>query len=247
MGKACIAVAFARRAWPVLAGFLLVVLAGCRCPRAVHTYEYLSDYSEMVAEYEPLVSLVRVPEQTDLSAYRGVVIGPIEVGEEWVESRPEAISYATFMRVVLRNELAKLERFQFVEFDSLSDDADETLAGALRIDGKITKFDMGSGFMRYMSYFLWFLQSGATDLQIEGRITEADTGDVLVEFADRRRHLGNTPYGPNPANFRHGFAMHVTAKQAATCLARFIDAACEGLPATSAPEPTRLAADTSEP
>ena len=101
-----------------------------------------------------------------------------------------------------------------------------------QVEGMITALDTGSGLMRYLSFFLWFLQSGATDFQIEGRITEAKSGRLVAEFVDRRRHLCNTPFGPNPHNFDDGYAMKITARATAECLAEFIQEGCESLPPT---------------
>jgi len=52
-----------------------------------------------------------------------------------------------------------------------------------------------------------------------------------MEFVDRRRHLGNTPFGPNPCTLNSDFVMKVTIKETATCFARLIDKAYMGLPA----------------
>ncbi len=101
-------------------------------------------------------------------------------------------------------------------------------SGVLRVDTTITRFYMGSGILRYFNYFLFFLPSGATDLQIEGRITRADTGALVCEFADRRRELGNTPWGPNPRNFHRNFAMTVTAAKTASAFAAFVNTVRSG-------------------
>lgn len=209
---------------------LVGVTGGCSYPKAVPTYEFVTAYDRMDDAYEPLLSLVYVARPTALSCYRGLIVGPVEVGEQWVESPAEARGYATFLRVVLRRELSALGKFDFVSLESDPETDGAPSAGALLVEGKITKFDTGSGTMRYFSYFLPFLQAGATDLQIEGRITEADTGRLVLEFVDRRRHLCNTPYGPNPSSFNDGFAMRVTARETARCLARFLEMGLEQMP-----------------
>jgi hypothetical protein len=225
----------------VLAAFLLAAQSGCSYPRPVRTYEYVADYDRMVDTYEPLLSLVYMPQPPALARYPGIIIGPVEVGGEGVRSRADAIGYATYFRIVLRNELAKLREFQFVELQLADRKTSRPFQGALLLQGKITRFDAGSGLMRYLSYFLFFLEGGATDFQLEGRITEADTGRLLVEFVDRRRDLCNTAFGPNPSNFSKGFAMNVTARKTAECLAKFVSMAHEGLQATVA-----RAADTAQ-
>jgi hypothetical protein len=204
---------------------------GCHYPQAVHTYEYVTDYERMSPAYDPDVSLVYVPQETSFRDCKGIIIGDVKVGSAWVDSPDQAKRYATFFRVVLRNELLKLKKFDFVSLDK--DEGGPTgdpQGRTLLLEGQITKFDMGSGLLRYLDYFLWFLQAGATDLQVEGRITEAATGKLLVEFVDRRRHLCNTPFGPNPRNFREGYAMKVTTAETAQCLARFIGGGWERLP-----------------
>jgi hypothetical protein len=221
-----------------LIGLLLPTAQGCHYPPAVHTYDYVTDYERMSDGCDPLLSLVYVPEPVSFKDCREVVIGDIGVGEAWVDSPDEAVGYATLFRVALRNKLARLGRFETVSLDKEdADPANKPPPGTILVEGKLTMFDMGSGFLRYVSYFLWFVQSGATDFQVEGRVRDAATGKLLVEFADRRRYLCNTPFGPNPHNFERGYAMKVTVADAAQCLARFIAAGRYGLPAVSAASP----------
>jgi hypothetical protein len=211
---------------------------GCHYPPAVHTYEYLTDYERMSAAYDPLLSLVYVPQATTFRSCPGIIIGDIGIGDAWVDSPEEALGYATFFRVVLRNELLKLGRVGFVSLDKDEGDLKgHAREGTLLVEGRITKFDMGSGLLRYLSYFLWFVEAGATDFQIEGRITDAATGKLVLEFVDRRRHLCNTPFGPNLHNFDKGYAMNVTTTESARCIAGFIDMGFGELPGVSAEVP----------
>lgn len=233
-----LAARIARRIAPVALVAAVLAAAGCHYPPALKTYEDVATYERMTDRYDPLLSLVYVPRSTRLEDYRGIIIGDFDVGRHWVEAPQEAKGYARFFRVVLRRELLKLDRFDFI---SLTKDAQAPGAGdlddALLVEGMITALDNGSGLMRYLSFFLWFLQSGATDFQIEGRITEAKSGRLVAEFVDRRRHLCNTPFGPNPHNFDDGYAMKITARATAECLAEFIQKGCESLPAADADTP----------
>jgi hypothetical protein len=212
--------------------FAALAAQGCQYPRAVHTYEYVTDYERMSAAYDPKVSLVYVPQETSFKDSKGIIVGDVKVGEAWVDSPDQAKRYAAFFRVVLRNELLKLKKFDLVSLDGSESGSKAPSPGTLLLEGEITKFDMGSGFLRYLDYFLWFMQAGATDLQVEGRITDAATGKLLVEFVDRRRHLCNTPFGPNPRNLHEGYGMRVTAAETALCLAKFIEMGWDKLPAT---------------
>jgi hypothetical protein len=159
----------------------------------------------------------------------------VGVGHELVTSPEEAQSYAIFFRLALQHALLEQGGFDFVSLDSdLLDVPEHQRDKALLFEGMVTKLDFGSGLKRYLSFFLWFLQSGATDFQIEGRITDAASGAVLAEFADRRRSLCNTPFGPNPKTLNPNYAMHQTAKSTADCLAAFIAMGFDGLPAAVA-------------
>jgi hypothetical protein len=222
-----------------LAAAAILVLPGCASPRAMKTYEYVATYERMSDCYEPLLSLVYVPRRIRLKDYRGIVIGDFRVGRHWIDAPEEAQGYAQFFRVALRRELIKRNRFQFVSMDT--DDPQISDGGGkkdvLLVEGMITGLNEGSGLMRYLSFFLWFLQSGATDFQVEGRITEASSGRLVAEFVDRRRHLCNTPFGPNPHTFDSKYAMNLTAHTTAECLADFIDKGCDGLPAADAYTP----------
>jgi hypothetical protein len=223
----------------VLAAAALLAASGCTYPRALRTYEYIATYERMSDCYEPLLSLVYVPRSTRLRDYRGVIIGDFGVGRHLVYAAEGADDYALWFGVSLRNELAKRNRFQFVSLDTEDPHVSGSAGakGVLRVDGMITALDEGSGLMRYLSFFMWFFQRGATDFQVEGRITEADSGKLVAEFVDRRRHFGNTPFGPNPHTFRDRYAMSITAHATAKCLAEFIDKGWERLPAVDANTP----------
>jgi len=209
------------RAGRFLTALLVLAALGCSTPKVIPSYECIIHYDRMADRYEPLVSLVYPAEPVDLSRYRAVIVGPVTLGRSWVKSRADAERYATFYRVSLLKALSALNVFDDVRFGE-AEPAGAPPTATLRIDTMITRFDMGSGILRYASFFLFFLQGSATDFQIEGRITDAGTGQTLVEFVDRRRHLGNTPWGPSPRNFKRNFAMTVTAHETAQAFAAFV-------------------------
>lgn len=216
----------------------IAVLGGCHPPKAVPSYEFITRYDRMSEEHDPLVSLVYVPEARRLGEYDGVVIGDVGVGETWVESKEEASGYARLFRIVLQKELRKLDRFGFVTLDAESYYASPEHGPALLMEGLITRFDTGSGWKRYFSYYLWFLQSGATDFQIEGRLVDAESGELVMEFVDRRRGIYNTAFGPYHRTFQDKFAMCLTARDTAQCLAAFMGEGYEGIPAIAAADAT---------
>ena len=209
---------------PILAAAVLAQL-GCAYPKAIHTYEFLTDYDRMTDRFDPLLSLVYMPEGAQFARYEGLIIGQIAVGENWVEEQEKARQYATYFRCLLQKRVIDTQKFD--PYYPVSTRASPRL---MRLQAKITRFDMGCGWKRWASFSLPFFQGGASDIQVEGRMTDSTTGRVLLEFADRRRHLGNTPWGPTPKTFNSDFVMKLTLDQTAACLAKFVEDAYQGLP-----------------
>jgi len=211
---------------PVLA-LVLLLAGGCAYPKPVPTYEMVVEYDRMTDRFDPLVSLVYAPDVSAIARYRNFIVGEVEPGMNWPGGSRQVERYAAFFRHVLQQELLRTRRFTFVSLDPQA----RFLTPALVLRAKITRFSMGSGVLRYLSGLLFVLQPlGATDFQIEGRISDARTGAVLLEFVDRRRHLGNTNWGPNPRTLRNDFVMKITVSQTARCLAKFIASVHAGLP-----------------
>jgi hypothetical protein len=208
----------------VLAAAVLTQV-GCAYPKATHTYEFLTDYDRMTDRFDPLLSLVYMPEGAALSPYEGLIIGQIAVGENWVEEQEKARQYAMYFRCLLQKRVLDTQKFD--PYYPVSARASPRL---MRLQAKITRFDMGCGWKRWLSFALPFFQGGASDIQVEGRMTDSATGRLLLEFVDRRRHLANTPWGPNPKTLNSDFVMKLTLDQTAACLAKFIEDAYQGLP-----------------
>ncbi len=191
------------------------LLPGCRHPSVVPTYEYHHRYESMSDQYDPPVSLVLLKPGADLGSYTDIVVGEFTTGREWVRDAEMASQYAgIFFRKVLARELVESGHF-YVLFGP------EYRAGypTAVIEGKITVFDTGSGLGRFLSPYLFFLQSAATDLQVEGRLRDAQSGDIVLEFADRRRFLGRTPWGPTFQTLNDDWAMKQTCMLTAGALA----------------------------
>ena len=213
----------------------LVLMLGCSYPKAIDTYEFLDQYDHMTDRFDPVISLVYLDPAADISRYRNFIVGNVAVGRHWVEDQKAAQSYATLFRNLMARELVEANRFDYV----ILDPSFRHRSPMLRMEAMVTIFDTGSGVCRFFSYFLFPLQKpGATDLQIEGRLYDTATGEVVMEFVDRRRHLGNTPWGPTPATFRDEFVMKQTVLETARALALFISRAHEGtLPQPDEPSP----------
>lgn len=224
---------------------LILAAAGCKSPKVIRTYEYLINYDRMTRDYDPLASLVYMPTKGILGEYDALVIDEFSVGEQWVRDPERARAYGTQLRTLLANSLTSRCAFPEVLLSDEPGLLPRDGARALRMSGKITVFSMGSGWRRYFSYWYVFLQGGATDFQIEARLCDMSTGAMVMEFGDRRRHLGNTPWGPYIKTFNSDFVMKCTIKLTAYSLAEFLrdarrepenqapDAAAAALPASS--------------
>jgi len=210
------------------------LLTGCSYPKAIHTYEYLVRYDRMTGAFDPLVSLVYAAPGRRLADYSVLFVDDIGVAESRVEDVAEAALYALRFRCTLRSELAALKKFRLVTLDRHYASARQP--GILRLAGKVTVFDKGSGWQRYL------LGRGAADFQVECRITDMRSGEVVMELADRRGHLGNTPFGPNPKTFSNDYVMKAAIKQTAVCMAQFIGKAFYGL---HSPDDSTVPADPS--
>jgi hypothetical protein len=200
----------------LLCGFLVY---GCSYPDPIHTYDYLNRYDRMTDEYEPALSLVYIVPGASLDTYDAIVVGTVEPGEHWIPDPEMVTGYCTFFRHTLARELVERADFQHISLDPEYEGDYKTL----EITAKITLFKTGSGIMRFLSPILPFLQkAGATDMQIEGRIYDQGTGEVLVEFVDRRRMLGNTPWGPTWKTMDDEWVMKQTLWGSARSIAHFI-------------------------
>ncbi|MCD6415384.1 MAG: hypothetical protein J7M08_01635 [Planctomycetes bacterium] len=211
---------------------MLLLASGCNIPRPIKTYEYITNYERMTDRYEPLVSLVYVPEDLRLAYYDAIMVGDFDPGDYLGANRDKALGYAALFRVVLRRELRKLQCFDVTVLDGR--DLPDQPGDVLRISGKLTRFKTGSGLGRYLSGLLPFLQCGATDFQVEGRIVDERSHAVLMEFVDRRRGIYNTPFGPNPHTLRERFAITLTVKDTAASIVAFLRRQSDFLPATTA-------------
>ncbi|MFP4176125.1 MAG: hypothetical protein ACOCR1_00220 [Planctomycetota bacterium] len=212
---------------PLGMGLMILLMAGCAThPRPEHTYDYVERYDRMSEELDPILSLVYFPEDASLLHYDNVIIGNMTVGENWIEDEELAQRYATYMRIVLAQALEKEDAFERVTLDPTEDFEGPTM----RIEGMYTLFDPGSGTARFFSFFVPFLQkSGATDLQLEARIYDIESGNLLMELVDRRRHLGHTPWLPNVGAFSDQFVMKHTVWETAHSIAAVLQQTAEGL------------------
>ncbi|MDP6439322.1 MAG: hypothetical protein QGH74_06790 [Candidatus Brocadiia bacterium] len=176
----------------------------------------------MTKRFDPLASLVYLPPDAGLDGYQALAINELEIGKGWARDAKAAKAYARLFRTLFANRLLERHVFRAVLLDPGPEFTPYESGRVLRMEGKVTVFSLGNGWKRYFSFWCPFLQGGATDFQIEARFRDAVTGEVVMEFADRRRHLGNTAWGPNMRTFSGEFVMKHTVQLTARSLADFI-------------------------
>ncbi len=187
-----------KRPWCSIIAILICFLAcfyhGCSPPQIRETYEFHRSYDAMIDEFDPPVSRVELKPGANLSRYESIVVSDVSVGGTWIDDHEKAYHFAAnYFRQVLAIELLEINNLLYVTLDTDF----ETDSPAMVIESKITGFDTGSGAGRYFGFFFFPLQKrSAVDLQVEGRIVDHHSGEVLVNFADRRLFLGYTPWGP---------------------------------------------------
>ena len=216
-----------RKALAVLCVTMAALVAtGCgSVPKPKHTYGNVIDYERMTDHYDPTVSLVYSSGEHTLDEYHTLYIDGFKVQRgELVEDYKEARHRGLELRYTIIDELRQREDvFRTVTADDRYASTSES--GVLVMKPKITIYDTGSGWKRY-----FFISSGSTDFQVECKLVDAATGETVMELVDRRRFLGNTPWGPNPDALEDQFVMNLTLKETAVCLADFFEKAYHGLP-----------------
>ncbi len=209
-----------RNGLPVLLSIVLAAMhLGCSHPSAITTYDYHHRYDRMSDRFDPPVSLVYVDPGADLAIYRVMVVGEFDAGEGRVSDVETASRYAgVFFRQVLARELHETGDF----YVSLDPDYRSEFPTAV-IEGRITVFRTGWGIGRHLGFYFFPLQPAvATDLQVEGRIRDVRSGQVVMEFADRRRFMGNTPWGPTFKTLNAEWAMKQTCILTAVSLVELL-------------------------
>lgn len=128
-----------------------------------------------------------------LADYPVLHFAGVRIGQDAEKGYERQSHYRKFFADQILHHLRLLRRFQVV-----TQGPDEPGRGKVaRLDVWISDLDEGSGAMRYMVGF----ESGSVDVQVEGRVVDAKTEEVVLEFADRRREAGNPNSGLNPTVF----------------------------------------------
>jgi hypothetical protein len=198
---------------------LLAVLTACKTEHvaAMKTYELITDYDRMSAVYEPGVSLVYVsPEAKKLGEYDTLVIRRVDMSRIWVERNEKTDVYRPFVAEQIGTALAKDQVFAKVVTDPAYLNVARPEEKVLVMDAVITRLESGNGTARF------FLQTGATDFQIEGRVRDAATGRTVVEFVERCREIDKNPSQPSAKTLDADYALKRTIRKVATSVSRLL-------------------------
>lgn len=173
----------AMRAWKLTATAILAWALSTGC--ASVEYHRIAENTAAMEKAPGLEGVYRKP-GFEIGSYGALGIETVERTDLACERELRSYLVDRFRMALEERELVSL-----VSVAPLGADAAD--ADRLRFKIGITECDPGSGFVR------WFfgMGSGRTDMQIEGQLTDAETGDVLFEFAERRAETGNPWFGVN--------------------------------------------------
>lgn len=89
-----------------------------------------------------------------------------------------------------------------------------------QLDIKITHFDRGNGFKRYIIGDLFMKSSGAIIIDMEGVITDVTSGKRIATFTAREKGVGNAMNGLNPRVFSSHYCVRKASDDIAFQLSR---------------------------
>jgi len=147
---------------------------------------------DIKGRYIPLDLAYRSPDAR-LSSYSCLYIArpalrcpvPAELKSEDVDKLVEHLRHRLYVHMVGRN------CFDLVTKNAELVEALGPRYRVCRLETTITRLSLGDPWLRY----LVGLDVGGVEVQQEGQIVEAGTGQVLIEFADRRIEGGNPRFG----------------------------------------------------
>jgi len=150
---------------------------------------YLQDYHRLGHVGGVPLEQVWIEPELDVRKYRTLYIPPTRIEptayyKKGAMDHAIATQLAAELHARLVAELQGAGIFQFVSSDPFFAAPRHQ---ALTLETRITEIDSGDPQKRYRPGF----GAGATQLQIEGKLTENRTCRTLIEFADRRVHPGD--------------------------------------------------------
>jgi len=153
-----------------------------------------------------------------LSAYRVFCFEGVHVVAGAKQASKHCDRYGKFLAHRVVRDLRTARRFDVVT----TDPSYVAIAAGDRKAAKMVLFishlNESSGILRYVVGF----GAGSVDVQIEGRVVDAKTGERLMEFADRRRQSGDPYSGLNPTVVMAAPLVEKVLKQQARAIAKLV-------------------------
>ncbi len=125
--------------------------------------------------------------------YDVLYVKPVKPAGQVGPDQPRISQYCAHLQERTLNGLRKLRKFRILTTDDEFLNRKRYDLRVATLELFITHLDEGNGFVRYVVGF----ERGGVDVQVEGRLTDARTGEVLMEFADRRYYAGDPMSGLN--------------------------------------------------
>ncbi len=149
---------------------------------------WLEDYHRLEHIGGVPLEQVWVAPEFDVRNYHTLYIAPVQVdqralGHRGDSTREMAQRLVTAFRKALNRSLQDAEIFRIVSTDPYFGTQKH---GTLTLQLRVTQFSPGNAPVRA---FIGF-GAGATKIQLEGKVIDNATGEVLAEFADLRMHPG---------------------------------------------------------
>lgn len=149
---------------------------------------WLEDYHRLEHIGGVPLEQVWVNPEFDIRAYQTLYIAPVQVDQRALRNRGDstremAQRLVEAFRKSLNRTLQEAEIFRVVSTDPYFS---TTKHGTLTLQTRVTQFSPGCPPVRALIGF----GAGATKVQVEGKLIDNATGEVMAEFADLRMHPG---------------------------------------------------------
>lgn len=149
---------------------------------------WLEDYHRLEHIGGVPLEQVWVAPDFDVRNYHTLYIAPVQVDQRALRNRGDsaremAQRLVAAFRKSLNRTMQEAEIFRIVSTDPYFS---TTKHGTLTLQMRVTEFSPGCAPVRALIGF----GAGATKIQVEGKLIDNATGEVVAEFADRRMHPG---------------------------------------------------------
>lgn len=211
-----------------IVGVALTVLVGFS---QVQPSGWLEDYHRLEHIGGVPLEQVWVAPDFDIRNYHTLYLAPVQVDQRVFRHRGDAMREMAqrlleAFRKTLNRSLQDAEVFRVVSTDPYFSMARQ---GALTLQLRVTQLSPGSPPVRALIGF----GAGATKVQVEGKLIDQATGEVLAEFADMRMHPGGALVWGVRTAMDSEFLLGVDLKQMIDGITKlFIHLQEEGPPAT---------------